>query len=155
MINVPPRSLKTQIVSIAFPARCMGKDASTQFMGISYSAGLAEDNSRDCRNMYVSDSYRKCFPRAAAIQRNQDTKKYRKTEAGGHYYAAGSTGTITGKGCDIMIIDDPMKPDDAMSETVRPSINNNFHDTLKSRLNSKKDGAIVIIMQRLHDDDLC
>jgi len=54
-----------------------------------------------------------------------------------------------------MLIDDPLKPDESMSETVRPAVNNNFHDTLKSRLNSKQDGAIVIIMQRLHDDDLC
>ena len=54
-----------------------------------------------------------------------------------------------------MVIDDPLKPDDAMSDVVRVWVNNNFHQTLKSRLNSKQDWAIVIIMQRLHDDDLC
>jgi len=155
MINVPPRSLKTQIVSIAFPAWCLWKDSSIQFMGISYASGLAEDNSRDCRNMYVSDSYRTIFPRAAAVKKDQDTKKYWKTTDEWHYYASWSTGTITGKWCSIMLIDDPLKPDESMSETVRPAVNNNFHDTLKSRLNSKQDGAIVIIMQRLHDDDLC
>lgn len=155
MINVPPRSLKTQIVSIAFPAWAMWKDSGKQFMGISYSSWLSDDNSRDCRNMYVSDTYRKVFPRAIDIKKDQDTKKYRKNLDEGHYYAAWSTGTITGKGCDIMLIDDPLKPDEAMSETVRPSVNNNFHDTLKSRLNDKKEWAIVIIMQRLHDDDLC
>lgn len=155
MINVPPRTLKTQIASIAFPAWCMGKDASKQFMDISYASWVAEDNSRDCRNMYTSKAFRLCFPRAAAILKDQDTKKYWKNEDWWHYYASGSTGTITGKGCDIMVIDDPLKPDEAMSETVRPRVNNNFHDTLKSRLNSKTDGAIVIIMQRLHNDDLC
>lgn len=155
MINVPPRTLKTQIASIAFPAWCMGKDNNKQFMNISYASGIAEDNSRDCRNMYISKAYRLCFPRAAAILKDQDTKKYWKNEDWGHYYASGSTGTITGKGCDIMVIDDPLKPDEATSETVRPRVNNNYHDTLKSRLNNKKDGAIVIIMQRLHNDDLC
>lgn len=70
-------------------------------------------------------------------------------------YASGSTGTITGVGADIIIIDDPLKPDDAKSDVVRPSVNNNYHETIKSRLNNRADGAIVIIMQRLHDDDLC
>lgn len=75
-------------------------------------------------------------------------------DVGGQYYASGSTGTITGKGCDIMLIDDPLKPEDASSDLVRQAVNNNFHDTLESRLNNKTTGAIVVIMQRLHDDDL-
>lgn len=54
-----------------------------------------------------------------------------------------------------MLIDDPLKPDDSDSDVVRQRVNNNYHNTLYSRLNSKTDGAIVIIMQRLHDDDLC
>jgi predicted phage terminase large subunit-like protein len=155
MINVPPRSLKTQIVSIAYPAWAMWQDSSKQFMGISYASWLAEDNSRDCRNMYVSETYRKCFPRAAAIQKDQDTKKYRRTEDEWHYYASWSTGTITWKGCDVLLIDDPLKPDEADSDTVRTAVNNNYYDTLKSRLNDKTTGAIIIIMQRLHDWDLC
>lgn len=53
------------------------------------------------------------------------------------------------------MIDDPIKPDEAYSELIRTKVNNNFHDTIKSRLNNKAEGAIVIIMQRLHDDDLC
>ena len=54
-----------------------------------------------------------------------------------------------------MVIDDPLKPDDAMSDIKRVAVNSNYHNTLKSRLNNKTDGARVIIMQRLHDDDLC
>lgn len=69
-------------------------------------------------------------------------------------YAAGSSGTIIGQGCDIMLIDDPLSPEEAKSDVMRTGVNNNYQDTLKSRLNSKTDGAIVIIMQRLHDDDL-
>ena len=155
IINIPPRSLKTETVSIAFPAWCMWHHQDIKFMDISYASGVAEDNSDACRAMYNSVTYKSMFPYSSPISKTQDTKKFRKNEKGGQYYAAWSTGTITGKGCDIMIIDDPLKPDDAMSETVRPSVNNNYHDTLKSRLNDPKDGAIVIIMQRLHDDDLC
>lgn len=155
IINVPPRTLKTEIVSIAFPAWCMGKDNSKKFMGISYSSWLSEDNSSACRAIYQSDTYKSIFPRITPIKEDQNTKQYRTTERGGQYYASGSTGTITGKWCDIMVIDDPLKPWDADSDIVRVWVNNNYHNTLKSRLNNKVEWAIVIIMQRLHDDDLC
>lgn len=105
--------------------------------------------------MYESDTYKQIFPRACSIREDQNTKQYWLNTDWWQYYASWSTGTITGKWCDVMVIDDPLKPDDIDSEIKRMSVNNNYHNTLKSRLNSKTDGAIVIIMQRLHDDDLC
>jgi predicted phage terminase large subunit-like protein len=63
-------------------------------------------------------------------------------------------GSVTGRGADIIILDDVMKPDDALSETRRKSGNEWYRTTLSSRLNSKKDGIIIIVMQRLHQDDL-
>lgn len=155
IINVPPRSLKTEIVSRIFPARCLGKKQGIKFMWISYSSGLAQDNSGDCRAIYQSDTYRSVFPRRLELKDDQNTKQHRENKAWWQYYASWSTGTITWKWCDIMVIDDPLKPDDADSDTVRIGVNNNYHNTLYSRLNSKQDGAIVIIMQRIHDDDLC
>lgn len=155
LINVPPRSLKTEIVSRAFPARCLGKKHWIKFMGISYSSSLAQDNSADCRAIYQSDTFKSIFPRSPELKEDQNTKQHWENIEWWQYYASGSTGTITGKWCDIMVIDDPLKPDDAMSDIVRVWVNNNFHNTLKSRLNDKVNGAIVIIMQRLHDDDLC
>lgn len=155
IINVPPRSLKTEIVSRIFPARCLGKKQGIKFIGISYSAGLAQDNSGDCRAIYQSDTYLSVFPRRLELKDDQNTKTHRENKAWWQYYASWSTGTITWKWCDIMVIDDPLKPDDADSDTVRIWVNNNYHNTLYSRLNSKQDGAIVIIMQRIHDDDLC
>ena len=155
IINVPPRSLKTEIVSRIFPARCLGKKQGIKFMWISYSSGLAQDNSWDCRAIYQSDTYLSVFPRRLELKDDQNTKQHRENKAWWQYYASWSTGTITWKWCDIMVIDDPLKPDDADSDTVRVWVNNNYHNTLYSRLNSKQDGAIVIIMQRIHDDDLC
>lgn len=155
IINVPPRSLKTEIVSIAFPAWCIGKRHGIKFMDISYSSTLAEQNSWQCRNMYQSKTYWAVFPRSPKLKDDLNTKKHWENLDWWQYYASGSTGAITGLWCDIMVIDDPLKPDDAMSDVVRVWVNNNFHQTLKSRLNSKQDWAIVIIMQRLHDDDLC
>lgn len=154
IINIPPRTLKTEIVSINFPAWVMGNKQDAKFMEISYASGLAEENSNKCRSLYKSSTYNMIFPRRSSIRLDQDTKQYWVLDDWGSYYASGSTGTITGKGCDIMIIDDPMKPGDADSDLVRTAINNNFHDTLESRLNDKTKWAIIVIMQRLHDDDL-
>lgn len=155
IINLPPRSLKTEIVSIAFIARCLWNRNNMKFMNISYSSGLAQDNSSACRLMYKSETYKSIFPRRADIRDDQDTKQYWTTVNWWQYYASWSTWTIVWKWCDCMVIDDPIKPADAMSDVVRAWVNNNFHNTLKSRLNDKTLGAIVIIMQRLHDDDLC
>jgi len=154
IINIPPRSLKTETVSIAFPAWVLGHEPRTKFMDISYSAQLAEKNSLACRNMYLSDTYLSVFPRRVGLREDQNTKQHRENIEWGQMYAAGSSGTIIWQGCDIMLIDDPLSPDEAKSDVMRTGVNNNYQDTLKSRLNSKIDWAIVIIMQRLHDDDL-
>lgn len=154
IINIPPRSLKTEIVSKAFPVWCLWHEPNLKFMGISYSSSLAEDNSWGARDMYTSDTYLEVFPRRKPIKDDQNTKQYWLTTELWQYYATGSQGTITGKGADIIIIDDPINPEEAESELLRKKVNNNYHNTIKSRHNDKKNGATVIIMQRLHDDDL-
>ena len=63
-------------------------------------------------------------------------------------------GVLTGRGADLIILDDPLKPEDALSETRRNSANDWYDNTLLSRLNSKKSGVIIIVMQRLHQNDL-
>jgi hypothetical protein len=78
MINVPPRSLKTEIVSRIFPARAMGKQPSMKFMGISYASSLAQDNSMDCRNIYNSETYLKAFPRRPLLRDDLNTKTHRE-----------------------------------------------------------------------------
>lgn len=155
MINMPPRSFKTELVSIAYPARCLGKTTKKKFMDISYASGLAEENSSKCRAMYQSNTYKAVFPRIPILKADKNTKQHWENIDGWQYYAAGSTGTITWFGADDIIIDDPLKPDDAMSDTMRIWVNNNYHATIKSRLNDRAEWAIVIIMQRVHDDDLC
>lgn len=74
---------------------------------------------------------------------------------GGSYYATGTGGSITGKGANYFIIDDPLKPDEAESDIIRTGINNWFENTVPSRLDNPKRGCIIIIMQRTHEDDLC
>ena len=77
-----------------------------------------------------------------------------ETTAGGNRFSTSVGGVLTGRGADIIIIDDPLKADDALSEARRRSVNEWFDNTLRSRLNSQEKGAIIIVMQRLHADDL-
>ena len=152
IINLPPRHLKSLLASIAFPAWCLGLDPSAQILCVSYAQELADKLARDCRGIMMSPWYRRIFPTRLAPHR-QAVQEFITTRQG--YRLATSTGgVLTGRGADIILIDDPLKPEEALSETQRQAANEWFDHTLYSRLNDKRHGAIVIIMQRLHEDDL-
>ncbi len=152
IINLPPRHLKSLLASIAFPAWCLGRDPSAQILCVSYAQDLADKLARDCRGIMMSPWYRQIFPTRLAPHR-QAVQEFITTRQG--YRLATSTGgVLTGRGADIILIDDPLKPEDALSEAQRQAANDWFDHTLYSRLNDKRHGAIVIIMQRLHEDDL-
>src|SRR6266851_6933611 len=152
IINLPPRHLKSLMASIAFPAYCLGHDASAQILCVSYAQDLADKLARDCRSIMMSPWYRQMFPTRLAPHR-QAVQEFITTRQG--YRLATSTGgVLTGRGADIILIDDPLKPDEALSEALRKAANEWYDHTLYSRQNDKQHGAIVIIMQRLHEDDL-
>ena len=152
IINMPPRHLKSLMASIAFPAWCLGHDPSAQILCVSYAQDLADKLARDCRGIMMSPWYRQLFSTRLAPQR-QAVQEFITTRQG--YRLATSTGgVLTGRGADIILIDDPLKPDEALSDTQRQGCNEWYDHTLYSRRNNKQHGAIVIIMQRLHEDDL-
>jgi predicted phage terminase large subunit-like protein len=151
IVNLPPRSLKSHCTSVAFPAWCLGHDPSVQIITVSYGQDLADKFARDCRTVIQSNWYQGLF-RTRLAQR-QAVADFTTTEHGTRM-ATSVGGVLTGRGADIIIIDDPLKPDDALSATKRVSANEWYDNTLLSRLNSKCDGCIIIIMQRLHQDDL-
>jgi hypothetical protein len=152
IINLPPRHLKSLMASIAFPAWCLGHDPSAQILCVSYAQDLADKLARDCRSIMMSPWYRSIFPTRLGSQR-QAVQEFVTTRQG--YRLATSTGgVLTGRGADIILIDDPLKPEEALSDAQRQAANDWFDHTLYSRLNDKRHGAIVIIMQRLHEDDL-
>jgi hypothetical protein len=152
IINVPPRSLKSHCASIAFPAWLLGQAPSAQIIVASYAQELANKLSSDCRALFASSFYQDLFPTRLSLQR-QALPEFATTQKG-FRMATSVGGVLTGRGADFIIIDDPIKPDEAFSETQRRSANNWYNHTLYSRLNDKRDGCIVIIMQRLHEDDL-
>src|SRR5262252_6699108 len=152
IINLPPRHLKSLMASIAFPAWCLGHDPSAQILCVSYAQDLADKFARDGRSIMMSPWYRRIFATRLAAQR-QAVEEFVTTRQG--YRLATSTGgVLTGRGADIIVIDDPLKPEEALSQAQRRAGNEWFDHTLHSRLNDKRHGAIVIIMQRLHEDDL-
>jgi predicted phage terminase large subunit-like protein len=152
IINLPPRHLKSLMASIAFPAWCLGHDPTAQLLCVSYAQDLADKLARDCRAIMMSPWYRQMFRTRLAPHR-QAVQEFITTQQG--YRLATSTGgVLTGRGADIIVIDDPLKPEDALSAAQRHACNGWYDHTLYSRLNDKQCGAIIIVMQRLHEDDL-
>lgn len=152
IINVQPRSLKSLIVSIAYPAFVLGHDPTRRIYVISYGGDLADKHSSDFRSVVESRWYRRLFPKMRIWKALEN--EIITTERG---YRKSTTvmGALTGFGGDLFILDDPQKAVDAQSDTRRNSLNQWFSNTLISRLDNKNTGAIVIVMQRVHMNDLC
>jgi predicted phage terminase large subunit-like protein len=153
IINMPPRSLKSLVCSIAFPAFVLGHDPRKRIIAISYSADLAVKLSNDFRSIVTSGWYRELFPRTR-ISKTKNTEFEIATTEHGFRLATSVGGTLTGRGGDMVIIDDPLKPQDAKSDSKRGEVNGWFYNTVLSRLDDKQRGAIIVVMQRLHCDDL-
>src|ERR1700681_288264 len=152
IINLPPRHLKSLLASIAFPAWCLGHDPSAQILSVSYAQDLADKLARDCRSIMMSPWYRKIFPTRLAPHRHA-VQEFITTRQG--YRLPPSTrGGPARRGGGIIVIDDPLKPEEALSDAQRQACNQWYDHTLYSRLNDKRYGAIVMVMQRLHEDDL-
>jgi predicted phage terminase large subunit-like protein len=153
IINMPPRALKSQCVSIAWPAWILGHDPSARIMAASYSAALAIRHSLDCRQVVTSPWYQRLFP-AMKLTRDQNEKHKFMTTQRGFRFATSVGGTATGEGGNFLILDDPLNALQAMNAGARASVRRWYDHTFSTRLNDKKRGVIVLVMQRLHADDL-
>jgi hypothetical protein len=151
VINLPPRQLKSHLASIAFPAWWLGHNPAGHIICASYGQDLAEKMARDCRRIMASPWYKALF--RAKLADRQAVHDF-ATTAQGTRMATSVGGVLTGRGADLIIIDDPLKPDEALSDSRRKAVNEWYDHTLLSRLNDKATGCIIIIMQRLHQDDL-
>ena len=178
IINIAPRDGKTELAVKNFIAMGLAINPKAKFIHLSYSDDLARDNSRGVQEILREDSYRRLFPGTKPTSVN--TRKWFTSEGGG-LYAVSSAGQVTGFGAGIVdkdeeeelsaeveelasvsdgtfggaiVIDDPIKPDDARSDTVRDKVNQKFETTIRNRVNSRNT-PIIIIMQRLDEQDLC
>ena len=152
IINIPPRYLKSHCASISLVAWLLGHEPSTQIICASYGQDLADKFGGDTRSLMKSAFYQNLFS-TRLDPRKQAVNDFATTKMGGRM-ATSVGGVLTGRGADYIIIDDPLKPEDGFSETKRSAVNAWYDGTLLSRLNNKKEGCIIVIMQRLHQDDL-
>ena len=151
IINLPPRYLKSILVSVAFPAFLLGHDPRRRIFAISYGGELAEKHAANSRWIMQSPWYLDAFPDMRIARSTADEVI---TTARGFRKSTSIGGALTGLGGDTFIIDDPLKPKDAQSDTQRNALNDWVGQTLMSRLDDKKKGAIIVVMQRVHLDDL-
>jgi predicted phage terminase large subunit-like protein len=153
IVNQPPRSLKSHAVSVAYPAWLLGHNPAIQIICASYGQDLADKHARDCRTLMMTDFYKRLFPRTRLSPEKQAINEF-MTTAQGFRLSTSVGGVLTGRGADVIILDDPLKPDEALSETRRNAVNAWYDNTLVTRLNNKQTGTIIVVMQRLHQDDL-
>ncbi len=152
IINVPPRHLKSHSASIAFPAWFLGHFPEKQVACVSYAQDFSDTLARQSRRLMGSPFYQALFN--TRISGKRDTVADFETTQGGFRFSTSVGGGFTGRGADVIVIDDPLKADEALSDARRESVNEWFNNTLRSRLNKQVEGAIIIVMQRLHADDL-
>ena len=177
IINIAPRYGKTELAVKNFIAMGLALNPKAKFIHLSYSDDLARDNSSDVQAIMRETMYRTLFD---ARSTSTNSKKW-YTKQGGGLYAVSSGGQVTGFGAGLVdeeketgdtmdeftmpavdgtefggavIVDDPIKPDDALSSLVRNKVNQKFETTIRNRVNSRNT-PIIIIMQRLNEDDLC
>jgi predicted phage terminase large subunit-like protein len=160
IINIPPRYGKTELAVKNFIAFGLALNPYSKFIHLSYSDDLALDNSSQTKEYIQSESFQKLW--SMQLKRDAQGKKKWFNEFGGGVYATASGGAVTGFGAGVsdsdifsgaIIIDDPLKPDDAFSEVKRKTVNDRYNNTIRSRVNSR-DVPIIVIMQRLHEEDL-
>lgn len=153
IINMPPRSAKSISASIAFPAYIHGHDPTKEIITVSYAQSLATKLHNDYRTILSSPWFMDLFPKTRIDPRKESEQEVRLSQRGVRL-ATSVGGVLTGQGADIIVIDDPLKADDSHSEAQRAKVNDWYSSALVSRLNQKSSGAIVIVTQRLHVDDL-
>jgi len=152
IINVPPRSLKSVCVSVAFPSWVLANNPSEKIIAVSYSQVLGIKHSTDCRKIMQSNWYQKITN--TRIRKGESEKRKFITLENGYRFTTSVGGSLTGEGGNIIIVDDPHNPLKIFNPKEREKVHNWFEGVLMSRLNNKKKGKIIIVMQRLHIDDL-
>jgi predicted phage terminase large subunit-like protein len=152
VINLPPRSLKSFLVSIAWVAWILGRNPDLQIICASYSEDLSHKFSRDCRALMESRFYKRVF--RTRINPRKSTETEFETTKRGFRLATSIGATVTGRGADIFIIDDPTKSNDAHSEVALQAANEWFRTTALSRRNNPAKTLMLVVQQRLHTNDL-
>lgn len=154
IINIPPRHMKSLICSVFWPVWVWIKDPSHRWLCTSYAQNLSTRDSIKCRRLIQSDKFQKWYGARFVLTSDQNQKTRFENDKTGYRIAASVGGQLTGDGGDTILVDDAHNVTDAESILVREGTIDWFDNALRSRLNDPDDGAIVIIMQRVHEADL-
>lgn len=152
IINIPPGTTKSTIVTVMYPAWLWTQDATLRIISNSYSMDLSIEHATKSRDIIISDKYRRLFPDVVIRKDKGQKTSYENTQTGSRV-AASTGGTITGKHAHLILSDDPLNPGQAASDTERATANEHTK-TLSSRKVNKKNTITITIMQRLHDEDV-
>lgn len=154
IINIPPRCLKSTICCVFFPVWVWLQDQTQKILTGSYSQTLATRDTVKSRNLIRSNWFQELWGDTFHLSVDQNQKTLYSNNKKGERISFSVGGTLTGSGGDIIMIDDPISAMDAESKVVRESVNNWFKETVTTRLNNPRTGKILVIMQRLHQNDL-
>ncbi len=154
IFNVPPRTMKSLLITVFFPAWVWTMHPEKRFMFASYSEKLATQHSVYRRAVIESDFYQHKWGEIFKLSKDQNAKHHYENSARGCMFSTGMQSTATGLGGDILIFDDPLNPEQALSDAEREAVNLRFDSTFRSRINNPATGIKIVIMQRLHERDL-
>lgn len=152
IINIPPGTTKSTIVTIMFPAWLWTIDPTLRIITNSYSSDLSTEHAVKSRDIILSDKYKRLFPEVVIRRDKSGKESYENTQTGARYTTS-TGGTITGKHAHVIINDDPLNPKQAASDTQRLTANEHTK-TLSSRKIDKSKTPTITIMQRLHESDV-
>lgn len=152
MINLPPRSLKTHIVSVAFTAWLLGHDPTMRIICVTYSNDVSKNQAQLFAKIVRSEWFKAAFPDCQAT-RPSKLMDWSTTQGGGRL-ATSIEGSILSRGAEVIILDDPNKGQEIYSKVMRDRVKAAYDGTISTRLNKPKESAIICVMQRLHPDDL-
>jgi hypothetical protein len=153
LIAIPPRHGQSILASVALPACILGRDPTCKIIYASYGEQLSKDFSNRFRDLLWSQNYQAVFP-ATWIDAGGASLAEVRTSAKGYRLATTVQGPATGKGAHLAIVDDPFKAAEAGSESMRNAVHDWFKGSLMTRFDKRAEGGMIVIQQRLHQDDL-
>lgn len=153
IITMPPRTMKSFLASVTYPAWLLGRRPAEKIVCASYAQDLSNEFAFQMRRLMQTPWYKEVFPNTRINPKKSGVSEIATTK-GGYRLSTSAGGTLTGRGASTIIIDDPIKAADAHSEVVRNSVMNWFSGTVVSRFNNPKKGKLILVAQRLHMEDL-
>jgi predicted phage terminase large subunit-like protein len=154
IVTVPPRTLKSRLISVLFACWAWAKDPALSFLFTSYSDSLSDELSILRRSLLQSKWFQEMFPGQVQFAADQNQKSKYQNLRKGQMIATSMGAVALGVGADFLLIDDALSPEQSYSDAERSNVNRAFDGTFRSRLNEAERGVIVIIAQRLHESDL-